>query len=327
MNIGAKLGKKSIISFLMASLLLLGGCSDQSNDIKMRIAINPWPGYEFLFLAQEKGFFEEEGLNIELIEMASLADVQRVYVQGRADGIASTMIEAVQAAGITQEPLSVVLIPDYSNGGDIIVANSTIKSVKDLKGKRVGAEIGSLGMFILSQALTREGLSLKDVDIINVEQLNAENSITNNEIDAIVTYPPYSTAIMKHSEYTEIFNTSDIPGDVIDTISIRKSALTEHNPDWPKKFNKAWDKALQYSQKYPQESYQMMADREGISRADFADALTGLKLQTSKESQRALASDQLKDNISKVCSTLEHARSISFKCKNIHSLLTPFIGS
>lgn len=317
-----------LLMFTLFSLtLLLNGCTPSHQDTPVKIAINPWPGYEFLFLAQEKGFFEEEGINIELIEMASLADVQRVYTQGRTDGLASTMIEAVQASGLTQEPLSIILIPDYSNGGDIILAHKNIQSIGDLKGKKVGAEIGSLGMFILSRALSKSGLSLQDVDVLNVEQLNAEQSLKNHNIDAVVTYPPYSTSILKHADYHEIFNTTQIPGDVIDTISIRSSTLEQLGPDWIRKFHQAWDKALQYSQKYPMESHQIMADREGITRAEFTEALTGLKLLTSQQSQDALYSQQLKDNIMNVCTTLSSANTLSFSCDSIHNLLAPYSGS
>lgn len=178
----------ALLGLILSLPIWLVGCSNPNQNL-VRIAINPWPGYEFLHLAQAKGFFKQAGLNIELVEMASLADVQRVYIQGRADGLASTIIEAVHAAGNTQEPLAIVHIPDYSNGADIILAHNSIKSVKDLKGKKIGAEIGSLGMYILSLALDKNGLKLSDVEILNVEQLAGEQAMLNREIDAFVSYP------------------------------------------------------------------------------------------------------------------------------------------
>jgi NitT/TauT family transport system substrate-binding protein len=306
---------KFTIHILIVSLtLLLTACTKESAPPTVKIAINPWPGYEFLFLAQEKGFFEAQNLDIKLVELPSLADVQRVYVQGRADGMASTMIEAVQAAGLTQEAIAITLIPDYSNGGDVIVSTDSITKVSELKGKRVGAEIGSLGMYILAQALAKEGLELNDVDILNVEQLDAEDSMKRGEIDAIVTYPPYSTAIMKHDEYHQIFDTSSIPQDIIDTISLRKSTLDTLDKEWLHRFYTAWDQALAYSQKNPEDAYHIMATREGISVDEFKDPLTGLQLLTSQQSQKALTSKQTQSNVSKVCETLAHAKSISFDC-------------
>jgi NitT/TauT family transport system substrate-binding protein len=319
--------KRLLVSIQLTVLLSistwLAGCSNASEEA-VRIAINPWPGYEFLHLAKSKGFFEDEGLNVELIEMASLADVQRVYIQGRADGMASTIIEVVHAAGNTQEALSIVQIPDYSNGGDIILSHESIKSVKELKGKKVGAEVGSLGMYILALALTKHGLSLDDVQILNVEQLAAEDALLNKEIDAVVTYPPFSSSIQKHKQFIEILNTKELPGDVIDSIVLRTD-FVDANPQWVVNFLKVWDRTLDYAQANKKEAYGIMADREGISAAEFEEALNGLKLLNSSESQKNMASENLIKNIDKVCQVLKSAKSIEFSCDNINELISAAI--
>lgn len=312
------------ITQMMLIYVVITGCSFNKEEQIVRIAINPWPGYEFLFLAQENGYFKQLNLNIELIEMSSLADVQRVYEQGRAHGMASTMIEAVRAAGITQKPLSVVLIPDYSNGGDLIIAKDGIRSISDLKGKKIGTEIGSLGMYILAQALTKYDMDLVDIEIINVEQLDAENAITNGEIDATVTYPPFSTAILKHKGYSEIFNTKELPRDIIDTISIDTEYLASLPSDWLTRFGKAWDMALAFSNSNKSKAHSIMARREGITEEEFSDALTGLQLLSYAESSNTLKSESIKSNIKKICRTLDYAKSIEFSCENILSLVKTY---
>ena len=313
----------ALLGLILSLPIWLVGCSNPNQNL-VRIAINPWPGYEFLHLAQAKGFFKQAGLNIELVEMASLADVQRVYIQGRADGLASTIIEAVHAAGNTQEPLAIVHIPDYSNGGDIILAHNSINSVKDLKGKKIGAEIGSLGMYILSLALDKNGLHLSDVEILNVEQLAGEQAMLNREIDAFVTYPPFSSAIQQHEQFKEILTSAELPGDIIDSIALRASVLQD-KPKWAAKFLKVWDKTLAYANKNKTEAYEIMAAREGISSAEFEDALSGLQLLSAKESQKSLASNNLSRNIDKVCQTLASANTIEFSCSNINDLLLPYL--
>ena len=177
-----------IIATLFASLLT--GCSPASYEAPIRIAINPWPGYEFLYLASQLDLYAQQGLQVEILESASLADGQRAYQYGRADGFASTMIEAVQAAVASAEPLSIVMVPDYSNGGDVILAPKSITSMQGLKGKKIGCEIGSLGMFILQRALAQANVDPAEVDFINVEQLKGEEAMLNGDIDAYVTYPP-----------------------------------------------------------------------------------------------------------------------------------------
>jgi NitT/TauT family transport system substrate-binding protein len=310
---------KSLLILLIIAFLI--SCSKNDTSPKVKLAINPWPGYEFLYLASEKGFFAQEGLNVELIEAPSLADVQRMYEQGHANAIATTMIEAVTSAGELKKPTSLVLIPDYSNGGDVILANDNIGSIKALKGKKVGAEIGSLGMFILVKALHKSGLSLSDVEVINIEQLNALNALSLGEIEAIVTYPPYSIEILNKTDSRQIFSSAQIPKDVVDTISI-DSKILQQDSKWLTKFHKVWQRALDFSKTNKLEAYQIMAQREGISVEEFEQALTGLSIIPASEQLQILGSKQLKDNMNDVCLTLEVTKSISFDCKTLPRYLT-----
>ncbi|UCH47782.1 MAG: ABC transporter substrate-binding protein [Betaproteobacteria bacterium] len=284
----------------------------------MRIAINPWPGYEFLYLADQKGFFKAEGLDVELLELASLADVKRVFEQGRADAMASTAIEVVQVATTSERDIAIVLVPDYSNGGDVIVARDPISILSELKGKKVGVEIGLLGTYILSRAMQSAGLSADDVIQINVEQLSAEEALMSGEVDAMVTYPPFSTSILKHKGMSKIFSTAQIPEEVIDTVSIRADAIA--NPTiWQEKFHNAWQRALDFADENPEEAYRIMAAREGITPAEFADALTGMKLLSKQDQSAILGSGKLKANLEQVCETLNRAGDTKFDCMHIHS--------
>jgi len=306
---------------LVIIIIFLCSCSKTDTSPKVKLAINPWPGYEFLYLASEKNFFMEEGLNVELLEAPSLADVQRMYAQGHANAIATTMIEVVTSAGELKKPTSLVLIPDYSNGGDVILSNANIKSVKDLKGKKVGAEIGSLGIFILAKALNKYGLSLSDIEVINTEQLNALNAMSLGEIEAIVTYPPYSIELLNKTDSKQIFSSAQIPKDVVDTISMDTQILKQ-DPRWLTKFHNVWQRSLDFARTNKQEAYQIMAQREGISIEEFTDALTGLSIIPASEQLKILNSKQLKDNMNDVCQTLSITKSISFDCKILSRYLT-----
>lgn len=310
----------SLSLFLSLSLSL--GCSENDAKKKVLIAINPWPGYEFIYLASEKGFFKEEGLNVELVELASLADVTRVFEQGRVDAMASTIIEAVQAAVSLNEKINLLMVPDYSDGGDVIIANRLVANMKDLKGKTVGVEMGLLGTFILSQSLNKIGMKLDDVSIINTEQLVADEKMRLREIDAIVTYPPFSNKILKNPDAHTIFSSSEIPGEVIDVISIR--AKTLKNPvEWQRKFFKVWQKSLDFAEANPEEAYQIMAKREGVTPKEFQDTLSGMKIVEASDQAKILGSKQLKHNISMVCETLIQSKTLDIDCSKIHELISP----
>ncbi|MGF1743085.1 ABC transporter substrate-binding protein [Vibrio profundum] len=300
---------------LLATIVVLAGCDKFTSNKPVRIAINPWPGYEFLYLAKQKNIFEQFDLNIELVEMASLADVQRIYVQGRVDGMTSTVIELVHAAGQTEDPISIVLIPDYSNGGDVIVAHKSVQSIPDLKGKQVTAELGSLGMYVLYEALNKAGMELKDVQLDNSEQLEIESLLTNRKIDAAVTYPPASTLVLRNPDFHKIFDSSQIPESIIDIVAVKASVI-KNDPEWVNKFHQAWGAVLEYARTHPEESYAIMAEREGTTANEFQQALEGLILLDKNEQERILSDGKIEKNVKAVCQVLLQSNAISFPCEN-----------
>jgi len=303
-------------------LIFVTSCTERPEQKTIRLGINPWPGYEFLYLADQKGFFKEEGLDIELVELASLADVKRVFEQGRIDAMASTIIEAVEVSLNSDQKIHIVLIPDFSNGGDVILANKPIASIADLKGKKIGVELGLLGSFILSQALIKNGLSPDDIIRLNVEQLDAENQLMSANIDAMVTYPPFSTETLRHGTVNQIFSTADIPGDVIDVVSIRGGSLV--NPaQWQHKLFTVWQRALDYAKKNPDDANKIMSEREGISVEEFVDALTGMTIVEKDRQTELLNSKQLANNILKVCITLNQVNTANHQCKTISDRIGP----
>ena len=312
------MGYKASI-FLILFLLLQGCEKESSTPIKM--AINPWPGYEFLYLADKKGFFKDVGLNIQLLQLVSLADTQRAYTKGQVDGLASTLIEAVQAQPLGGKALKIVLVPDYSNGGDVIISGPGITDVKQLKGKRVGAEIASLGIYVLERALSKAGLTLADVSLVNIEQAQGEKAMQDARIDAFVSYPPVSVTLLRNEGYQKIFGSDEIPREIIDTVSFSVDVI-EKNPGLVGKFRQAWQMALEYADAHKDESYQIMAQREGISKAEFAATLEDLIILDMEEQSRLFGTaDVLQSAVIDVCKTMVHVKSIEVDCDNYPDII------
>ncbi|NRB39491.1 MAG: ABC transporter substrate-binding protein [Pseudomonadales bacterium] len=307
-----------LLSLLPLFLLVnLTACNKSAEIPEVRIAINPWPGYEFLYLAETKGFFKQNNLNIKLLQMASLSDVQRTFTQGRSDGMASTAIEAVLASSESKVPLSIVLIPDYSNGGDMILAKTAIKDIAGLKNMTVGAEISSLGIFVLAKALQKHEMKLEHVNIVNVEQLQALEKLNSAAIDAVVTYPPFAIDILKDKQYHKVFTSSEIPYAIIDTITIRSDILSD-DPDWQNRFHNAWQQALDYSKKQPEDAYTIMAERQGISRQEFEETLEDLQILSKAEQKTILGSQQLANNLLDICQTLKAINRPQLDCTQLN---------
>lgn len=314
------------VNSLILLLFLSSGCSDSSQKTRIKIAFNPWPGYEFLYLAQETGLFKKYNLNIELVELSSLSDTLRVYEHGHVDGMASTVIEAVLAVDRTQEALDVVLVTDYSNGGDMIIAAEDIKSVEQLKGKKVGTELGSLGVYVLAAALEKHKLELEYVETINAEQLEVLEVMKSGEVDAVVTYPPFSVEVLKLPGTKRIFTSKETPGQVIDIVSIKKSTLAQLPNDWLARFYLMWDEALAYAKENPEHAYQTMAIRQGVPVEEFTSTLNDILLMNAEQSHNLL-NNGVSKNLSDVCELMDYNNQLITNCADVLKHLSPVIKS
>jgi NitT/TauT family transport system substrate-binding protein len=260
---------------LMISTLLVA-CINQYEP-PIRIGANAWPGYEYLFLAQHKGYYEAEGLNIKLIETASLNDTRRAFERGKIDGMASTAIEVVQAAANSGRIAKIFMIPGFSNGSDVIIANKNINSVNSLKGKRVGMELASLGQYMVARSLQQQNLSLDSIVIVPMQQEEMVRAMNNNKVDAVMAYPPMSIELLKDGSNHVIFSSADIPGEVMDVVALAPEVIAKH-PDVPAKILRAWQRTLDFAAANPDEAFQVSASREGISKLAFSEALQGVEL-------------------------------------------------
>ncbi len=254
----------------------------------IRIGTNPWPGYEFLHLADQKSFFREEGANIQLVRFDTLEDTRRAFERGQIDGMTVTMIELLQA-NEDGSPSRVAAFTDFSNGPDVILARGGIKSVADLKGRTVGIEPSSLSVFIIARALEKAGLSLDDVKIRGVNPTNMEEAMKSGEVDAVHTYPPLSLEMQKRIPgLTKIFDSSQIPGEILAVIAFNPDIVAHRKEDL-RAMRRAWDKTLAYADAHPDEANTIMAKMENISPQEFAQARSEIKLLPISEQNKIMA--------------------------------------
>lgn len=269
--------------YLFASLLLLlSACSEPAKE-PLRIAINSWPGYEYLYLAERLQLFADEGVQVQILQFSSLNDARRAYERGQVDGIGGTLVEVLIAKEQSERQPQVVHVSDYSNGGDLIVAHAAIDDVKQLQGKRVAIEPGTLNTFILARALNRAGLSLDQVKLVSLPQADMLNALQQGEIDATVTYPPFSIEMLRQPQLKQLFSSREIPGEVLDIIAVDAQTLSSRKDD-VQALLRAFEAAHTYSQTHPDEAYRIMAAREKISSEDFRNAVENdLKILRSNE--------------------------------------------
>lgn len=119
---------------LAASLLLAGFSAGSLLAAPLKIAYSDWPGWTALAIAEQKGFFKDAGVEVELLWF-EYGPSMEAFTAGKVDAVTVTNGDALVTAAGGAKNVAVVLT-DYSNGNDMIVAKPGVDSLKDLKGKK-----------------------------------------------------------------------------------------------------------------------------------------------------------------------------------------------
>ena len=243
----------------------------------IQIGINPWAGYAFALLADDLGYLDVNGeKKIVFINYASLTDSKLAYINGNIDGLFSTMLEVVEIAQISNIIPSIVMVTNFSNGSDKILAKKGIENITDIKGKTIAVEMGSIGEYVLNRALSINGIPFSDVTLLDVKAKNIPSLFMKDMIDVAVTYPPYSYLIVQHAP-NEIFHSGLIHNEIVDLLSINNEIIKDR-PDDIKILIKGWLRAYDYYLKNPVKAHALITMHKGFENINIDDELSKLSL-------------------------------------------------
>lgn len=276
-----------LVAIVGAAALVLGACGGSSTDEPIRIGTNVWPGYEPLYLARDRGDFGEAP--IQLVEYLSASEVLRAYRNGAIDGAALTLDELARLAE-TSADVHAVLVTDISMGADVLLADPTITTLSALRGKRIGVETTALGAYVLHRALERARLREEDVEVVPLEVVEHVDAFERGRVDAVVTFEPAASRI-RAAGGRELFDSADIPGEIIDVVAVRASVLEDRQAD-VEQLLRGWFAALEYLRTNRDDALARMAPREHVSPAQLGAAYEGLELPDA-ERNLALLEEEL----------------------------------
>jgi NitT/TauT family transport system substrate-binding protein len=268
---------------LVVLVLTLGGCVRETEP-PLRIATNVWIGSEPLYLARDLGYLDREA--VQLVEYPSASEVSRAFRNQAIDGMIISLDELFVLAVDGLQP-KIVVVADVSHGADVVVGRSGMRTMKDLRGKRVAVESAALGAFVLSRALALNGMQASDVSIVPLESNEHPAAFERGQVDGAVTFDPYRTQLLGAGAHT-LFDSSQIPGEIVDLLVVRASVL-EKNPRAVQTLLTGWFKALDYLEREPKDAAARMAVREQITGEQFLHALQGLRIPSRADNLKMLA--------------------------------------
>jgi NitT/TauT family transport system substrate-binding protein len=280
--------KKSLVALAtLAALLPLA----QADDTQVAIAISGWTGFAPLTLAKEAGIYKKHGLDVTIkkipqkdrhLAIAS-GDVQcaattvETWIVWNANGVATTQIFQL----------------DKSYGADGMVVKPNIAKIADLKGKTVAASApGTAPYFTLAWMLKKNGLSVKDVKVVNLEPQAAANAFVagNAELDAGMTYEPYLSAVRAKPEAGKIIATTLEYPMVMDTFGCTPKFLADH-PQAAKALADSYFDAVEMIKAEPKKSFEIMGADVKQSAEAFEASQKYLRWQDRAANQKFFAGE------------------------------------
>jgi NitT/TauT family transport system substrate-binding protein len=244
----------------------------------VKIAHSTWVGYGPLYIARDKGFFKNNGVDVDLVVMEDPKERFPTLMADRIQMIASTVDTALLYLKKPTDFRYVVAIDD-SNGGDGIVAVKDIKTIADLKGRHVGVNEGSVSEFYLNVLLASAGLKESDLQTVNMTAADAGGAFVAKRVDAAVTWEPWLSR-GKATDFGHLLaDSSTSPGLITDVIIVKTSWADAHERE-VSAVVKSWNEAVAFYEAHPDEAIEIMAKGVGgwlKDPKDFKTTLSGIK--------------------------------------------------
>jgi NitT/TauT family transport system substrate-binding protein len=266
----------------LALLLPTFGCVREPEPA-LRIGTNVWIGSEPLYLARELGHLDPKA--VQLVEYPSASEVLRAFRNQAIDGMVISLDELFGLAVDGLQPRT-ILVVDVSHGADAVVGRRGMRTMKDLKGKRVAVEGGALGAFVLSRALALNGMQASDVKVVHLESNEQPSAFEKGQVDGAVTFDPYRAQLLRAGAAT-LFDSTQIPGEIVDLLAVRANVLDEH-PKAIQALLAGWFRAIDYMKREPMDAARRMGIRQQTTGEQFLEALRGLHIPSREENLRML---------------------------------------
>lgn len=239
---------RSRVALAAAMALALGSCGGGAGDgapaKRTTFSIGwsiyagwmPWP------YAQQAGIVkkwaDKYGLTINVVQVNDYVESVNQFTAGKLDGVTVTNMDALTIPAAGGKDTSAIILGDYSDGNDGIVLKNA-GALTDIKGRTVYLVELSVSHYVLARGLSTVGLKLSDVKTMNTADADIVGAFANPAATAAVTWNPQLTEIAKQPGAKKVFDTHQIPGEVLDLLTVDTATL-KANPNLGKALAGIW---------------------------------------------------------------------------------------
>jgi len=264
------------------------------------------------------GWIEESGLmdkwadkydiSVDVVQINDYIESINQYTAGRFDGCSMTNMDALSIPAGGGVDTTALIVGDFSNGNDGIVLKNQ-DDLSAIEGMDVHLVELSVSHYLLARALDKVGLSERDVNVVNVSDADLVAAFDTRDVQATVTWNPLLSTILEKPDANEVFDSSQIPGEIIDLMVVNTKTL-EANPELGKALVGAWYEAMSIMSSDTdagREARSWMAEAAGTDRAGYESQLDTTQMFYEPGEAVAFTKDD------KLIQTMDFVRQFLFK--------------
>ena len=265
----------------------------------------PWPYAQQAGIVKKWG--DKYGIDVELVQVNDYVESINQYTAGKFDGVVMTNMDTLTIPAAGGVDSSVLIVGDYSNGNDGLVLKQGT-SIADLKGQKVNLVELSVSHYLLARALDTAKLSEKDVKVVNTSDADIVAAANSEDVTAVVTWNPQLAEVMKGPGRTLVFDSSRIPGEIMDFTVVSTEVLKAY-PALGKALVGAWFETMGIMSRNDEAGKAARTEMAKLSGTDLAGYEAQLKATYMYYAPKASLAQTRSDDIVKA---MDLVRSFSF---------------
>lgn len=271
--------KKLLLATTLAATAAFPAAAMEKTEFKLAWSIYvgwmPW-GY-----LEDSGIMDKwadkYGIDVEIVQINDYIESINQYTAGAFDGVSATNMDTLSIPSGSGVDTTALIVGDYSNGNDAVIIKGE-GDLTSLAGKPVNLVELSVSHYLLARGLDSVGLSEADLDgVINTSDADMIAAYTTDDVEAVVTWNPLVSTILEEPGANKIYDSSDIPGEIIDIMFVNTEVL-EANPDFGKAVAGAWYELMGLMAAGDEEVLTAMAVASGTDLAGYQAQLDSTEM-------------------------------------------------
>lgn len=247
--------------------------SSQKESIKIGVIV--YPGFGLMYIPQEKGYFTEEGVDVEIVQIADENQLASSLASNNVQMIISTSgtTTIFADAGIDAPQIFATSI---GYGSDGLVVKDDINDFADLKGKQIHLSLGTPSHFLFRYLIEEKGLRVEDFEFINgtADQIGA--GFVAGQIDYGMTWEPWLSKAAEREDGKVLITSRGVPEIITDTIVARRDLIEKRRED-VKAVMRAFFKGVDFWKSNPTEANSIIAKNFNITLKEFEPMMATVK--------------------------------------------------